>query len=818
MNFLEDFQNKTILIPRLQRDYVQGGREDIISTFLDSLLFGKSDLNYIYGYKEDDCFVPIDGQQRLTTLWLLYLYIFSRKGEQDKFNISLQFHSREYAQDFCIRLKEHLGELLSSKPDYSTLDKAIKDQYWFITSWYENATVRNALSTLKHLHRKISDDQLESIWNHIVNDKNSITFAFLEMNEKKGLDDDIYVKMNGRGRALSMFENLKSWMDEKISNTRELDEYFKQEWKRKMDNSWTMLFWNNRNLSHEHPEEIDDEQLACFCNFLILYHSLHLVEFRRTIENIKDNLPDQFEELLLLLDINENAATPDLIIEKIFDRLRKTHLFSLVWIERLELMPIGYFRTVYSWVENLYNISEELNTCDLYIGQDEQEKAEKTYQIAMCESSYNRTLPLLYAVVSYEEGTTSFYDWMRVNRNFILNTDIQRENLPIILKAIGKFSEKSKDVNIYDILKSENIKDILKGFNNDQIKEESLKSSYSNADYYQQMIKLENGRFFSGRIGVIFNFLRSENSQYDPLTPKNFKSYTDILLYIFTGETGGIKSELDNKKHLLRRALMSYFPYRFGIYKSSGWCFCNDMSDWRKYVNSNDNNALRLLIKELLVKSIRDFYTTLDDYVEGISANYENDIKGSDPFRFHFIHHPGVWDYMGEKQCKWEKNHFDIRLLTKTTARSKQMDLRTYCLYLDYKYNELFKKKREGWNIGLWEYENTCFYFEKKLRCNSEERTIAIDVFFYDDNRERKNENCYAFCLFVREFDNNNEYDIKGIANLNNYFFSNKHIDDVMNLFTMREDRGRFYSKQTYSREGVIIALDKILSTIEHNL
>ena len=33
----------------------------------------------------------------------------------------------------------------------------------------------------------------------------------------KNLDDDIYIKMNGRGRTLSTFENLKSWMDEQIS-------------------------------------------------------------------------------------------------------------------------------------------------------------------------------------------------------------------------------------------------------------------------------------------------------------------------------------------------------------------------------------------------------------------------------------------------------------------------------------------------------------------------------------------------------------------------------------------------------------------------
>ena len=73
MNYIKTFKDKIIRIPMLQRDYVQGGKESIISPFIDSLLDvgHTSDLNYIYGYTEQGYFVPVDGQQRLTTLWLL---------------------------------------------------------------------------------------------------------------------------------------------------------------------------------------------------------------------------------------------------------------------------------------------------------------------------------------------------------------------------------------------------------------------------------------------------------------------------------------------------------------------------------------------------------------------------------------------------------------------------------------------------------------------------------------------------------------------------------------------------------------------------
>ena len=82
MNFIESFKNKTILIPLLQRDYVQGSKESaVISPFLDALLEKDCDLNYIYGYEEDGCFVPVDGQQRLITLWLLHLYLYACKKQ-----------------------------------------------------------------------------------------------------------------------------------------------------------------------------------------------------------------------------------------------------------------------------------------------------------------------------------------------------------------------------------------------------------------------------------------------------------------------------------------------------------------------------------------------------------------------------------------------------------------------------------------------------------------------------------------------------------------------------------------------------------------
>lgn len=79
-----------IVVPKIQRDYVQGrendtvkkNREEFVEELIDSLAGGRPmSLNFVYGtIQNGNEFIPIDGQQRLTTLFLLHLYVFAKKG------------------------------------------------------------------------------------------------------------------------------------------------------------------------------------------------------------------------------------------------------------------------------------------------------------------------------------------------------------------------------------------------------------------------------------------------------------------------------------------------------------------------------------------------------------------------------------------------------------------------------------------------------------------------------------------------------------------------------------------------------------------
>ena len=117
-----------------------------------------------------------------------------------------------------------------------------------------------------------------------------------------------------------------------------------------------------------------------------------------------------------------------------------------------------------------------VNDLDLFMGNIDT-NVMPIYDLALSESSYGRSLPLLYAVLLITEDIDT-KAWMRECRNLILNTDIQKEKLPEILNCLNAFAEQTKHSNVYTILQSydKQENDFLHSFGS-QIKEECKKAS-----------------------------------------------------------------------------------------------------------------------------------------------------------------------------------------------------------------------------------------------------------------------------------------------------------------------------------------------------
>ena len=78
-----------IEIPIIQRDYAQGreGKEELRKNFLTALREVVNDksleLDFVYGSVKNKVLQPLDGQQRLTTLFLLHWFVAVKENKLD---------------------------------------------------------------------------------------------------------------------------------------------------------------------------------------------------------------------------------------------------------------------------------------------------------------------------------------------------------------------------------------------------------------------------------------------------------------------------------------------------------------------------------------------------------------------------------------------------------------------------------------------------------------------------------------------------------------------------------------------------------------
>ena len=239
-------------IPIVQRDYAQG-RSDRHSTSVRRTLLhdiriavedcGILDLNFIYGKTEGGKFIPLDGQQRLTTLFLVHLYAFANDESKTELLRKFTYETRVSSREFLKKLVEHRASVFS--PNFKPSEE-ISDSDWYQPDWDNDPTVQSVKKVLDDLVRIMIgiDDLCGKLTSH---DNEPIQFSFLPMDEL-GMEDSIYIKMNARGRMLTPFENYKAQLISRVQRLWE-DKVLgiePHDFERHLDGKWTDLFWSNR--------------------------------------------------------------------------------------------------------------------------------------------------------------------------------------------------------------------------------------------------------------------------------------------------------------------------------------------------------------------------------------------------------------------------------------------------------------------------------------------------------------------------------------------------------------------------------------------
>lgn len=247
-----------VVIPGIQRHYVQGAnnpkaesvRKQFIKEIFTAIEEKQSDFNlhFIYGpinTDGEDSFVPVDGQQRLTTLWLIARYAAEKAEPSDRKDLlsllsRFTYEDRINAKRFCQALTcENSRWDITQDPNPDILC-----QDWFVDYWKEDETVASMIRMLSTIHEEWNKHQ-DSI---TAEDILEAIASKIRFNLKiDAFGDDIYMKMNARGLQLTQWENFKGKFSEDLCED-------KKEWWVKEMEELSNRFFTCSDEQHELPD------------------------------------------------------------------------------------------------------------------------------------------------------------------------------------------------------------------------------------------------------------------------------------------------------------------------------------------------------------------------------------------------------------------------------------------------------------------------------------------------------------------------------------------------------------------------------------
>lgn len=602
-----------IIIPIIQRDYAQGRdnpdvarvRERFIEALYKAVTEKPITLDFVYGdIDKEGNMTPLDGQQRLTTLFLLHWYAakYAAKKENilkdnDAFLKKFSYETRYSARNFCHKLVNYNPEF---KKD--SLSEEIIDQAWFPLDWKNDPTISSMLRMLDAIHNRFKD--VTDLWNKLK--ERCITFYFLPIKDM-GLTDELYIKMNSRGKPLTLFEHFKAELEREIRN---IDDELANKIVRKIDIDWTDLLWKYRNSNTGSLDDniIDDEFLRYF-KFIC-----DVIYYRKEI-SAGNRGKDVFE----LLDLYSSSKSEDAE-----ENIKTLELFFDCWLNIRDYSDPKDFLS--SFMANTHEDGKILvkSGTDLNIFKD----CLHTYP-DRAKFPLNRFV-LLYAITTYLQNLdkvteSDFKRRIRIVNNLIQNSrdeisDRQdRNRMPAILKQ-------TEAIILTGVIND----DIGPSFNAHQIKEEKgkIKHLESNPDMAGVMFELEDHDLLKGQISIV---------GIDPDNPDNPDNLDN--LYNLHHYTKRFKSLFECDKEKVDCAMMAIGNYgqMEGNKRRYQYGTKSNRSDaWENLFHRSSNSGFEETSKILI--SLLDKYEEFsDEILEKIAKDYLEECKGEYPFRYYYI-------------------------------------------------------------------------------------------------------------------------------------------------------------------------------------
>ena|GEM_PF-1062548 len=692
-----------VRIPIVQRDYAQGrpGAAEVRERFLEALHQAIDragpdteplDLDFVYGYQagEGSAFVPIDGQQRLTTLFLLHWYLAHRDGERDHFlgwasrslpgepetedsrplrNGRFQYEVRTSSDDF-------LRGLIHAEVDFAlippagrggekALSQTLCNEHWYFRTWKRDPTVRSCLTMLDAIHAVFGDS--EGFYRRLVPPQPAITFRFLDL-KAFGLGDELYIKMNARGRALTYFEVFKSEVekfarseaplkDEKYGERNlPLSAYLDVQF----DTTWLGLFWSV--LREEHRDDASDawtrlldrqmlnllRVLAIVCYPGVEETGDKAVVVEKALEDLHNGLVTSFHGYKKLGAVHDGWV-------------RSLMTLLDLWAGGPEhdglqtyLQPTGYFDESYAFAQARTDLPYDR-------AKKRKPAGSVTYTELVCFAAYCE-----YLLSGHNRAHSN--DWMRVLVNLAENSLVDGgDDLRRALRGLRRLMADCSGEVLTHLASGGNVD----GFLQQQVREERLKAQLilHHDDWRPLIERAELHRYFRGQIEFLLDFsglleawLPSQTIPWDNQRDSAFREAFELTLRraeaVFANPSGGLTefSDFRFERALLCLGDYTLRPTRQSAKRSLGVNPPESPASWKVLLRADTRNE-SLQDKRA---HLRDLFAMLDPATpmasldaiigEGVRDPEQDTARWREPL----IKHPEMLAFCRRRWLLWQ--------------------------------------------------------------------------------------------------------------------------------------------------------------------
>ena len=597
----------TIKIPIMQRDYAQGRvtenvtaiRTELLDSIYNALINEKNmDFDFVYGTLKNGILYPLDGQQRLTTLYLLHWYIACKEETINEAREVLQnftYETRISSREFCEKLME-----LDYIPEEGTLpSEYIKDQNIYFDVWDKDPTIRHMLVMLDAIHEKFYDEdkELYPLLTRELDENPIITFNYLPM-ENYALTDDLYIKMNARGKNLSDFENFKAKFIQHMKKNDLPYEHFEAS----VDKEWTDLLWDYRSPI---DNTIDEQFMYLFLYFTEMIY----LEY----SDQKDgNSPFRVTDIRGLISFYDTEEK----IEELYE------LFDL-WQSKEEIDEC--FDAVFS---------DQYSEGKVRIFDDKHNLIEATINKNSLKV-FNKVILFLFMkrLIFFKkkgENDDGIKNYVRIIRNFVVKVRQRKyENYTPDFRFC-RHGIPYISFGLDEILEVDDIYGFISEMEDDRVNSESLKYEKDKADYIlknpemeEYIHKLEDMDEFRTFIHNIMPFVKN----------RHIEDLADNIKELF--------SEQFFEK--LLRAMLSVNDYGIDLgnsYFGRRYYYGNRVKDWYNILSTTDRNDYPQVITEFLNQYYDADSSDIDESLNIIIDNNLPQLDKYKDWRYYFVKYP----------------------------------------------------------------------------------------------------------------------------------------------------------------------------------